>query len=131
RRRSPLPDMAQVIRIAVLLLVLLTWGQAAWAKSVPHLRVIVPRAAVRTGPTPGHRELYRAQRDEVFEVMDRNGAYWFRVMLPDGRFGWIYGEQVIPFEVSLEGKGASQTWLRVKEAIFAPSPIPSSSVGFT
>jgi hypothetical protein len=95
----------------------------------PHLRVIVPRAPVRTGPAFTFRELYRASSGEVFEVVDRNGAYWFRVVLPDGRFGWIYGEQVLPFEVQLEGSLASQRWDTIKRTLFAPSPIIASSVG--
>jgi hypothetical protein len=103
----------------------------SFAKPAPHLRVIVPRAAVRTGPSPTFRELYRAQRGEVMEVIDRNGTYWFRVVLPDGRFGWIYGEQVLPFEIDTQGSPASKTWAKVKAALFSPSPIPSASVGFT
>jgi hypothetical protein len=37
----------------------------------------------------------------------------------------------MPFEVDLQGSPASKTWLRIKEAIFAPSPIPSASIGLT
>jgi hypothetical protein len=103
----------------------------AHGKSDPHLRVIVPRAPVRSGPGFTYRELYRAERGEVFAVVDRNGSYWFRVILPDGRFGWIYGEQVLPFEIEISGSRASRAWAAVKETLFAPSPIPSSSVGFT
>jgi hypothetical protein len=117
----------RALLVAIALLVALP----SYAKSVPHLRVIVPRASVRTGPGFTYRELYRANSGEVMEVIDRNGSYWFRVILPDGRFGWIYGEQVMPFEVDLNGTGPSKAWLRVKEAIFAPSPIPSASVGLT
>ena len=102
----------------------------ATAKSSPHLKVIVPKAPVRSGPGFGFRELYRAERGEVMAVVERNGAYWFRVVLPDGRFGWIYGEQVLPFEVDLGGSGASRAWSRFKGALFAPSPIPSSTVSF-
>jgi hypothetical protein len=123
---------ATVLAFALALLVGVGAGASrAWGKGVPQLRVIVPRAAVRTGPGPGFRELYRAERGEVMPVVERNGTYWFRVVLPDGRFGWIYGEQVLPFEIDLEGKGASKAWARVKAALFAPSPIPSSAVGFT
>jgi hypothetical protein len=120
-----------VIRAAGVFLVALLLSAPAFAKSVPHLRIIVPRASVRTGPGSTYRELYRAERGEVMEVIDRNGTYWFRVVLPDGRFGWVYGEQVLPFEIDLEGKGASKAWARFKDAVFAPSPIPSAAVGFT
>ncbi len=116
---------------ALVVAALLVAATVAEARSAPHLRVIVPRAAVRTGPAFSYRELYRAQSGEVMPVIDRNGTYWFRVVLPDGRFGWIYGEQVLPFEIDLDGKGASKAWARFKDAIFAPSPIPSSHVSFT
>jgi hypothetical protein len=117
--------------IRALVLLMLIVSSVAWAKAAPQLRVIVPRAAVRTGPGPAYRELYRAERGEVLPVMERNSSYWFRVMLPDGRFGWIYGEQVIPFVVDMEEKGAARAWAAVKGAIFAPSPIPSSAIGLT
>jgi hypothetical protein len=121
------------VKSLVLLLSLSLWlcPSRSEAKSVPHLRIIVPRASVRTGPAASYRELYRAERGEVMPVVDRNGTYWFRVVLPDGRFGWVYGEQVLPFEIDLEGTGGSKAWARFKEAVFAPSPIPSAAVGFT
>jgi SH3 domain-containing protein len=115
----------------VVLAILLVLPAVAHAKSDPQLRVIVPRAAVRTGPGAAYRELYRADHGEVFGVVDRNADYWFRIILPDGRFGWIYGEQVLPFEIDLEGTKASKAWAAVKRTIFAPSPIPSSHVGLT
>jgi hypothetical protein len=115
----------------VVLAILLLLPARAHAKADPQLRVIVPRAAVRTGPGVSYRELYRADHGEVFPVVDRNADYWFRVVLPDGRFGWIYGEQVLPFEVDLEGSKASRAWAAVKRTLFAPSPIPSSHVGLT
>jgi hypothetical protein len=121
-----------VIRAAtVVLAILLVLPAVAHAKGDPQLRVIVPRAAVRTGPGVAYRELYRADHGEVFAVVDRNADYWFRIILPDGRFGWIYGEQVLPFEVDLEGGKLSRAWAAVKRTLFAPSPIPSSHVGLT
>lgn len=119
------------IVVALLLLWALLWPAAAHAKGDPQLQVIVPRAPVRTGPGPAYRELYRAEHGEVFAVVDRNADYWFRVILPDGRFGWIYGEETLPFEVDLAQTGASKAWAAVKRTLFAPSPIPSSHVGFT
>jgi hypothetical protein len=115
----------------VVLAILLVLPAVAHAKADAQLRVIVPRAAVRTGPGFSYRELYRADHGEVFAVVDRNADYWFRVILPDGRFGWIYGEQTLPFEVDLEGSKASRAWAAVKRTLFAPSPIPSSHVGLS
>jgi hypothetical protein len=113
------------------LLLLAATPRSAKAASDPQLRVIVPRAPVRSGPGFVYRELYEAERGEVLKVLERNGAYWFRVVLPDGRFGWIYGEQVLPFEVELGGSRPSRAWAAFKNALFAPSPIPSSSIGLT
>jgi hypothetical protein len=121
-----------VIRAAaVVMAILLVLPAVAHAKGDTQLQVIVPRAAVRTGPGFSYRELYRAEHGEVLAVVDRNADYWFRVILPDGRFGWIYGEQVLPFEVDLEGSKASRAWAAVKRTVFAPSPIPSSHVGLS
>ena len=114
--------------LVVCLLLALGWGRAEAIEV--QLRVIVPRASVRTGPGANYRELYRAQSGEVLPVVERNGTYWFRVVIPDGRFGWIYGEQVTPFEVDPNaGTPASRRWARFKNALFAPSPIVGSSVG--
>jgi hypothetical protein len=119
------------LRRLVPLALLLVFSSAAWAAQAPRLRVIVPRAAVRSGPGATYRELYRAERDEVLPVVERNSSYWFRVVLPDGRFGWIYGEQVLPFFVDTQEHGIKRAWSAVKDAIFAPSPIPSSAIGLT
>jgi hypothetical protein len=122
------------VKLAALLALLLApWlsSTANAAQSSAQLKVIVPRAAVRTGPAFSYREIYRAERGEVMPVIDRNSNYWFRVITPDGRYGWIYGEQVLPFTIDLEGKNAPSGWVRFKEAVFAPSPIPSSIVSFT
>jgi Bacterial SH3 domain len=119
------------VKLLALLAALLAAPSFASAKSSAQLKVIVPRAAVRTGPAFSYRELYRAERGEVLPVIDRNGNYWFRVVLPDGRLGWVYGEQVVPFTIDLDGKDAPSGWTKFKEAVFAPSPIPSSIVSFT
>jgi hypothetical protein len=124
--------MASRVALALVALVALAiLAPRAQAAASAQLRVIVPRAAVRTGPGFGYRELYRAERGEVLPVVDRNGDYWFRVVLPDGRFGWLYGEQGVPFDVELDGNGPRRGWARVKAALFAPSPIPASRVGLS
>jgi hypothetical protein len=115
----------------LLLLAFASLPRPAAAATDVHLRVIVPRASIRTGPAFTYRELYRAERGEVFKVVDRNPGYWFRVVLPDGRFGWLYGEQAVPFEVDLGASPASRRWRAFKQALFAPSPIPSAHVSLT
>ncbi|HEY2743467.1 MAG TPA: SH3 domain-containing protein [Polyangia bacterium] len=126
-----MPRGTAVMALVVVAVVTVVAPSVARAGADPQLRVIVPRAPVRTGPGVSYRELYRAEHGEVFPVIDRNASYWFRVVLPDGRFGWIYGEEVLPFEVDLEGSKASRAWAAIKRTLFAPSPIPSSHVGLT
>src|SRR5688572_9838671 len=73
---------------------------AAPAAADAYLRVISQRAPVHTGPGGAYRELYVAERGEVFQVLERGGdGFWFRVELEDGTTGWILGELVFPFEV--------------------------------
>ncbi len=112
-----------------LLLVLLLACAPAQAAVEAYLRIIVPRAAVRTGPGGSYRELYFAQRGEVMRVVDRNDGYWFHVVLPDGRLGWIYGEQTTPYEVEITESKASRGWKKFKEALFSPSPLPNAHAG--
>jgi hypothetical protein len=120
-----------VLTVALPVTLSLAVSSPAQAKAVPHLRVIVPRAPVRSGPAFGYRELYRAERGEVLRTLERNGNYWFRVVLPDGRLGWIYGEEVLPFSVDVDSDPRRGAWAAFKEALFAPSPIPSASVGLS
>ena len=119
------------LRVALLVFCMLASSSRVEAGGDPHLRVVVPRAAVRTGPAFTYRELLVAERGDVLKVVDRNGSYWFRVALPDGRLGWIYGEQVVPFEVDLVGSGPSRAWAKLKNALFAPAPLPGSHLGLS
>ena len=124
-------------RVFLLLSGLAILSQVAHARSHggAQLRVIVPGAKVRSGPAYTYRELYRAERGEVMKVIDRNEAtYWFRVVLPDGRFGWIYGEEALPFDVDVDHAtetSARRRWRHFRDALFAPSPIPNSHVSFS
>jgi Bacterial SH3 domain len=119
------------LAIAVACAVTVALGGVVHARGVAQLRVIVPRAAVRSGAGFAYRSIYLAERGEVMPVVDRSSDYWFRVQTPDGRFGWIYGEQVLPFVVDLDAKGGPSGWQRFRDAVFAPSPIPGSIVSFT
>ncbi len=113
----------------VAMLVALLVAPAAWADA--YLRVISQRAPVHTGPSPQYREIYSAERGEVFEVLERaSKGYWFRIALEDGTTGWVYGELVFPFEVVEDddpglfvrmGRG-------VRRAILGPSPVVFSDV---
>jgi hypothetical protein len=118
-----------MIRLAALVVTLFA---VAAQGSEPHLRVIAPEAAVRAGPGDRFREVYRARRDEVLRVVERaTVGYWFRVVLPDGTWGWILGDETIPFEVAPGAVPRTSTWERVRETLFAPSPISRAHVGMS
>jgi hypothetical protein len=101
------------------------------AAAEAYLRVISQRAPIHTGPGASYRELYVAERGEVFQVLERGGAdFWFRVQLEDGTTGWILGELVFPFEVvDEENPGLFRRMGRaIRRAILGPSPVPYSDI---
>lgn len=104
---------------------------AAPAAADAYLRVISQKAPVHTGPGGSYREVYVADRGEVFQVLERGGdGFWFRVELEDGTTGWILGELVFPFEVvDEEEPGAFVRMGRaIRRALLGPSPVPDSDV---
>jgi hypothetical protein len=99
----------------------------ATAAAEAYLRVISQQAPVHTGPGGSYRQVYVAERGEVFEVVERGTrGYWFRIALEDGTSGWIFGELVFPFEVVDDSKpgvfGRLGRWMR--RTFLAPSPVP-------
>ena len=100
------------------------------ADAAAYLRVIAQKAPVYSGPGASYREVYDAERGEVFEVVERGTqGYWFKVVLEDGTTGWIFGELVFPFEVVDEGGGAMhRMWKGIRKAILGPPPVPYSNV---
>lgn len=103
----------------------------AAADDEAYLRVIAQRAPVKSGPGPAYRTVYRAERGDVFTVVERGTkGYWFRVALDDGTTGWIYGELVYPFEVVDDEEPGffSRLWRGTREALLGPSPVPYSDV---
>ncbi len=92
-----------------------------------YLRVIAQQAPVHSGAASSYREVYVAERGDVFEVVERGTkGYWFKVVLEDGTTGWIFGELVFPFEVVEGGeRGAlSRAWRAFRRAVLGPSPVP-------
>ena len=109
-------------------------GSAAPAFAEAYLRVIAQRAPVYSGPGATYREIYDAERGEVFEVVERGTrGYWFKVVLEDGTTGWIFGELVFPFEVvDGERPGALTRMGRaIRKAILGPSPAPYADVSIS
>ncbi len=96
-----------------------------------YLRVIAQDAPVYTGPGASYRDVYDARRGEVFEVVERaTEGYWFRIVLPDGTSGWIYGELVFPFDVVDEERpGVLRRMGRaIRRTLLGPPPAPRADV---
>lgn len=114
------------MRALFVLLVLLASAGTAHAEA--YLRVIAQQAPVHTGPGPSYREVYVAERGDVFEVVERGTrGYWFKVVLDDGTTGWIFGELVFPFEV-VDDESRGGAWRGFRRAVLGPSPVPYSDV---
>ena len=105
---------------------------AGKASADAYLRVIAQKAPVHSGPSNSYREVYIAQRNQVFQVVERGTRdYWFKVELEDGTTGWILGDVVYPFEVGPEEEPGlfSRMGMAIKGAILGPSPMPYANVG--
>lgn len=96
------------------------------------VRVIADEAEVRTGPGFAYRVVYLAARGEILRAQARASRdYWFHVQLPDGTYGWIVGDQVLPLEVDASAP-APPTWGdRFVAAVFSPAPLAASDVGLS
>jgi len=110
-------------------------ASTALASADAYVRVIAQKASVHSGPGPGYREVYIAERNQVYQVVERGTRdYWFKVELDDGTTGWILGDLVFPFEVGddEEKPGVFTRMGRaIKGAILGPSPVGYASVGLS
>ena len=117
--------------LTIFLAVVCVSAIAPLAHADAYLRVISQRAPVHSGPSGRYREIFVAERGDVFQVLERGTqGYWFRVELEDGTPGWIFGELVFPFEVVeaddpgfFVGVGR-----RIRRALLGPSPVALSTV---
>jgi hypothetical protein len=106
----------------------------ARASAEAYLRVIAQRAPVHSGPGASYREVYYAERGQVFQVLERGTRdYWFKIELDDGTSGWIVGDMVFPFEVGPPGEEGVFVRMgqAIKGAILGPSPVSYASVGLS
>jgi hypothetical protein len=113
------------------LVILALLSSAGRAQADAYLRVIAQRAPVHTGPGATYREIYQAERGEVFSVLERGTrGYWFKIELEDGTTGWIFGEMVFPFEVVEDDHpGLLRRMGRaIRRALLGPSPVTFSDV---
>lgn len=130
-RSNPRPRRTHVATLmgAAMLALMFLWPQSASAEAF--LRVIAQRAPIHSGPGPNYRQMYSAERGQIFTVMERGTkGYWFRVKLDDGTSGWIFGELVFPFEVvDKDDPGIFRRMGRaIDRAILSPSPVPYADV---
>jgi len=124
--------MVRSVKRAIILLVLCATSAVASADA--YLRVIAQKASVHSGPGNGYREVAVADRNQVYEVLERGtNGYWFKIMLDDGTTGWIVGDVVYPFEVGEEEEPGAFTRMgrAIKDAILGPSPVSYASVGLS
>jgi hypothetical protein len=111
-----------------LVLTLLVGAGAAHADAF--VRVLTQTAVVRTGPGADFRDMHTAKRGDVLAVRARGTrGYWFEVELDDGSQGWIFGEEVAPFEVTDDDPGFfTRAWRGFRHALLGPSPVPYADV---
>jgi hypothetical protein len=107
-------------------------GGAARAGEGLALRVLSEAAEVRTGPSFTYRSVYLAARGETLEAVDRAPTgFWFRVVLPDGTFGWILGDEVLPVAVDPTAPAPPSLMARMVDAVFSPAPLARADVGLS
>jgi hypothetical protein len=107
---------------------------AAPAAAEAYLRVIAQRAPVHSGPSGSYREVFIAERGQVFQVLERGTRdFWLKIELEDGTSGWILGDMVYPFEVGPPGDDGVFTRMgsAIKSAILGPSPVTYASIGLS
>ncbi|MGN6105434.1 MAG: SH3 domain-containing protein [Kofleriaceae bacterium] len=107
---------------------------AGRAEAEAYLRVIAQKASVYTGPSPAYREVYVAERNQVFTVLERGTRdYWFKIELEDGTTGWILGDLVFPFDVGPESEPGAFTRMgrAIKRTLLGPSPVAYADVGLS
>jgi hypothetical protein len=115
-------------------LLVLAFLSAGRAEAEAYLRVIAQKAPVHSGPSGSYREVFIAERGQVFQVLERGTRdYWFKVELEDGTNGWILGDMVYPFEVGPPGEEGAFTRMgkAIKSTILGPSPIGNANVGLS
>lgn len=97
-----------------------------------YVRVLAQTAAVHSGPGAGYREIFVAERGQVYQVVERGTRdFWLKIELDDGTSGWILGDVVFPFEVGASSPPHAFTRMgrAIKRALLGPSPVPYADIG--
>jgi hypothetical protein len=120
------------VKRALFLLALLAAAPARADEEGAVVRVIAEEAEVRTGPGFAYRTVYLATRGETLHAERRASRdYWFHVVLPDGTYGWIVGDQVLPLEVDPTAPAPPTFGQRLAGAVFSPAPLPVGDVSLS
>lgn len=89
-------------------------------------RVTEAEGEVRAGPGVSYRVIHHAVRGDAFQIDGRETTgYWLRIVLPDGRTGYILGDTV---EVLAPGQGEEAP---DGPGFFSPPALESASGGMT
>ncbi|MBX3128743.1 MAG: SH3 domain-containing protein [Polyangiaceae bacterium] len=110
---------------------LLCWAHGSFAAPEEeeidaYARVIVAETALRSGPGVSHRVIYRARRGETLLIQGREGSgFWLKVVLPDGRVGWLLGDTIEPV-----GAGPDAPEGAARPGFFAPPALQEARGGF-
>jgi hypothetical protein len=116
----------------VVVVLLLLTGVARADEEGAAVRVIAEEAEVHTGPGFAYRTVYVAARGETLRAEARASRdYWFRVVLPDGTYGWIIGDQVLPLEVDPTAPEEPTLGDRFVAAVFSPAPLAVGDVSLS
>lgn len=118
----------------LLLAAVLVAAASTDAAAEAYLRVLAQKTPVHSGPGGNYREVYIAERGQVFQVLERGSRdYWFKIELEDGTSGWILGDVVTPFEVGPDGEAGVFVRMgrAIKGALLGPSPVTSAHVGLS
>jgi hypothetical protein len=119
-------------RLVILLLLGLLVRTARGDDDGAVVKVIAEEAEIRTGPSFAYRTVYVAARGETLRAERRASRdYWFHVVLPDGTYGWIVGDQVLPMDVDPTAPGPPSLGQRMAEAVFSPPPLPTGDVSLS
>ncbi|HRJ26866.1 MAG TPA: C40 family peptidase [Fimbriimonadaceae bacterium] len=92
----------------VIMLMSAVWASAQSKQVIGKLGQTTERATIHASPSTKSRVFYRAQAFEYLIIRTSNSSAWLRVVLENGRFGYIQTDKVarLPYDVTV---GQTQT----------------------
>jgi hypothetical protein len=111
--------------VAALLVLAIPAGVVAAESPEAFARVVVDASEVRSGPSVSYRVIYSAPRGETLALDGRQGSgFWLKIILPDGRTGYVLGEEVQVFAVRPGEPDAPS-----RPGLFATPPLEGAHAG--